>query len=127
MAAPDVYSGINRSVVLEGTEIGDWLSDFEFDAEDDVQEFQGSNGTPKARVPAGTTYGLTFTVANHPTPMGVLETLYYTSPKPTGTMVVTYYAGRVKTYTLQITHLTESGGSGDVLTVDVEAVVSAVE
>lgn len=126
MAAPEVFSGWRRSVTVNGTEIGDWVTDWNPEAEDDIQEFQGSNSSPKARNEAGRTLSLTFTVANHPTPMGLIEPAYYNTPKTQLDIVSTDYAGREVTYTVRISHLTYNGGSGDVLTVDVETIVLSV-
>lgn len=122
MAAPEVFSGWRQSLTANNVEIGDWLSDVSYEAEDDVQEFQGSNGKPKARTPSGQTLTFTFTVANHPTPMAVLEPAYYSTedPKPTITFVLTEYPGRSITILATISHLTYNGGSGDIKTVDVE-------
>ncbi len=118
--APEIFSGWQQSVTADGTEIGSWVSDISYEAEDDVQEFQGSNGSAKARVVSGRTLSFTFTVGNHPTPMSILEPAYYNADKPPVTFVVTEYDGRVITIVATISHLTYQGGSGDIKTVDVE-------
>lgn len=121
--APEVFSGWNRSVTANGVEIGSWITDYNPGAEDDIQEFQGSNGSPKARNESGRTLTLTFTVANHPTPLAVLEGAYYSSPKTEVTLVNTEYPARAITDVVRITKLDYKGGSGDNLTVDVECIV----
>ena len=124
--APEVFSGWSRSITANGTEIGDWVSDWHPESEDDDGDFQGSNGKPKATFKTGNTLKLSFTVANHPTPMGILEPAHYAVPQPVVTFVASEYSGRSITYTTTIRHLDYQGGAGDALTVDVDCRVTAV-
>lgn len=124
--APEVFPGSGKSVVFNGTEIGDWTGDLEADHEDDVQEFQGSNNTPKAQIPSGTTHGLSFSVGMHATPLTLIETAYYTVPKPVIDVTITYFEGFAKTYRGQVTHLTYGANADDIMVCDVEMSIRSV-
>lgn len=126
LTAPVVYGARASAHTLDGTDIGQWVSDFEPDFEDDVIDFNGQDSRPTAQISDGFTYSFSATVANHPTPMALLETLYFTSPKPDGTWVWTMPDGRVWTMTIQVQHLTPNSNSGSALTVDVEGTITAL-
>lgn len=126
ITAPDVAGARGSSHTLNGIAVGEWVSDFEPDFEDDVIDFDGQDNRPTARVSDGFTYSLSFTIANHPTPMAILEELYFTRPHDTATWVWTLPDGRTYTMTIEVTHLTPNSNSGSVLTVDVECSVHAL-
>jgi hypothetical protein len=126
LSAPTVYGARGSAHTLDGLAIGEWISDFEPDFEDDVIDFNGQDSRPTARIADGFTYSLSFTVANHPTPMAPLETLYFTRPKETGVWVWTTTDGRTYTMTIEVTHLTLNSNSGSALTADVECSVHAL-
>lgn len=124
LAAPVVYGARASSHTLNGIPIGEWVSDFEPDFEDDVIDFNGQDNRPTAQIADGFTYSFSATVANHPTPMAELETLYFTRPKTTGTWVWTLPDGRVWTMTVEVQHLTPNANSGSAMTVDVEGTIT---
>jgi hypothetical protein len=125
--APDVVSGWGRSLTIDGTEVGNALTDWNPEVQDDTTDFQGSNGSPKVELEAGRTHSLSFTVGNTPAVMALIEPkAYATPPKPTSELVITEYPGRAITYVVTFRHLTYNGGSGDPLTVDVECGVRSV-
>jgi hypothetical protein len=125
--APDINTGWQRQLTIDGTPVGQYLTDWNPEIEDDTTDFQGSAASAKAMPEVGRTLSLTFTVANVPAVMALIEPKAYAlPPKPTAVLVVTEYPGRELTWTVKFRHLTYNGGSGDALTVDVECTVISV-
>jgi hypothetical protein len=107
--------------------VGNALTDWNPEMQDDTTDFQGSNGSAQGRTRSGPHAQLSFTVGNVPAVMALIEPkAYATPPKPTAELVVTEYPGRAITYVVTFRHLTYNGGSGDPLTVDVECGVRSV-
>jgi hypothetical protein len=126
LSAPTVYGARGSAHTLDGTAIGEWVSDFEPDFEDDVIDFNGQDNRPTAQISDGFTWSFSATVANHPTPMALIEDLYFTRPKTTGTWVWTKPDGRVWTMVLEVQHITPNANSGSAMTVDIEGTVHSL-
>jgi hypothetical protein len=125
--APDINTGWQRQLTIDGTAVGQYLTDWNPEMENNTTDFQGSAGAAAARPVVGRTHSLTFTIANVPAVMSLIEPKAYVDPPlPTAVLVVTDYPGRELTYTVRFLHPTYNGGSGDALTVDVECEVLSV-
>lgn len=123
MSAADLpFASTDVQLVVNGVDISQWVSDVKLDQKDDVSEFQGMGGSPKKRLPQGSTRSFTFTCAIHPTTT-FLRGLYSTSPKPLTTVALTEFAGSTRTFDAQLSSLTDNYKSGSVISMDVEATV----
>lgn len=123
LSAPTVYPARKTGHVLNGETIGGWITDFSFSAEDDTEDFEGQQGLPTAVIPTGTTMTVSFTIADHPTPMAILEALKHDlnpdGSQQTGTHVRTKPDGRTHTYVYTVSSLEENASNG-VAEVEVE-------